>query len=193
MTPAISSIAMPGTAPRDMLLRKIGWLCQGVRVMIVVLIAWLFIKTVIFWMSDVKVVEMTRLTLHVDVSGLSATQKLLGFTLDVATGWGLSFAAYFSIWQLFSGFLRGEIFTVDAALRLRRAGLFVLARAIVLPLSRAVEAMIITAHLPPDTQVFALNFLSGDFSNLLTGAILVQLAQVFKAAAEIADENAQII
>jgi Protein of unknown function (DUF2975) len=194
MTPAISSLALPGTTPGDTLLRrKIGWLCQSIRVMIVVFIAWLFIKTGIFWMSDKKIVEMARLTLHVDVSGLSATQKLLGFSLETATGWALNFAAYFSIWQLFSGFLRGKIFTVEAALRLRRAGLFVLARTIVLPLWRAANAMIITAHLPPDQHRVALDLLSGDFSNLLTGAIVVALAQVFKAAAEIATENAQII
>jgi hypothetical protein len=53
--------------------------------------------------------------------------------------------------------------------------------------------MIITAHLPPDQHRVALDLLSGDFSNLLTGAIVVALAQVFKAAAEIATENAQII
>jgi hypothetical protein len=187
------SRASVGTTPSDILLNKIGWLCQTVRVMIVILLCWLFVKTGIYWMSDAKIVAMTRLTLQVDVSGLTSSQKFLGFALDLATGWALNFAAYFSLWQLFSGFLRGEIFTVAAALRLRRAGLFVLTRAAVIPLWRSAEAMIVTAHLSPDGRVSALHFLSGDFSNLLVGAVVVALAQVFLATAEIAAENAQIV
>ena len=70
-----------------------------------------------------------------------------------------------------------------------RAGLFVLARAFVLPLWRAADAMMITAHLPARQHLFDLNFLAGDFSNLLTGVIIIALAQVFKAAGEIASEK----
>ena len=50
-----------------MLLRKIGWLCQSVRVMIVVLLAWLLVKTGIYWTSDDKIIDLTRFTLHMDV------------------------------------------------------------------------------------------------------------------------------
>ena len=76
MTPALS-IAPIDAAPSGVLLRRIGWLCQSVRAMIVILILWLFIKTGIFWLSDEKIADMARLTLDVDVSGLSATQKIL--------------------------------------------------------------------------------------------------------------------
>jgi hypothetical protein len=189
----LASIATAGSAPGDPLLRKIGWLCQAVRAMIVILLVWLFVKTAIFWMSDDKIADMARFTLHADIGGVSVTQKWLGFALTLATVWAINLAIYSAIWRLFSGFLRGEVFTVAAALRLRWAGVFSLAAVLVFPLYRMLEAMIVTAHLPSDQHAAPLGFISGDFSNLLVGAIIIALAQVFKAAAEIAIENAQIV
>ncbi|MGD0186498.1 MAG: DUF2975 domain-containing protein [Roseiarcus sp.] len=187
LAPSASSI------PSDALLHKIGWLCQAVRAMILVLLVWLLVKSAIFWTSDDKIADMARFTLHTDIGHVGVTQKWLGFALTLATVWAINLAIYAAIWRLFSGFLRSEVFTVAAALRMRWAGVFTLAAVPVFPLYRMLEGVIVTAHLPADQHAAPLSFIAGDFSNLLMGAIIIALAQVYKGAAEIADEHAQIL
>src|SRR5262249_8336732 len=98
----------------------------------------------------------------------------------------------FCIWRLVGTYLAGRVFTVDAALWLRRTGIAGVAAIMVAVTARTIVASIITGQpvLVPPRGSFVL---PQDLLHLIFSVFVLGLAHIFKAAAEMADDHAQII
>jgi len=171
---------------------KVGWLCQVIRVAAIVYAGWIIIWLVAGWSDERGIIERYGSFLHTDLAGMAGWQRALAFGIQFAI-WLVTAAACISVWRLFTSYLNGHIFTVDAAVWLRRVALLGTIAKLADIAARPLVSMIVTAHLPPGHRLFNVLFLPNDLLNLLFLVSLLALAQIFKVAAEIAEEQRQFV
>jgi ACR3 family arsenite efflux pump ArsB len=97
------------------------------------------------------------------------------------------------LWTLFGGYARGEIFSLAAALRLRRLGLAVMSLFVARPLTTALLSAVVTSNAPPGQRHVVLSLGSDDYFCLLMGVVLLAIARVMREAARLAQENAEFV
>lgn len=179
-------------AALNQLRRKIGWLCQFVRFAALAYALWTLYAITTMWLSKTQVAGHYGNWLRADLSGITDWQRLGGYFVHFAV-WLLAAACVYSAWRLFSGFLAGRIFTADAAIWMRRAGMFGLAAQIADMFTRPIVTALVSMHLPTGSRMTGISFNQNDLVFLMLLTALVALAHVFKTAAEIAEENEGII
>ncbi len=172
--------------------QQIGWLCQFVRFAALAYAAWVLFSITTLWLDAGQVAKHYGNWLRVDLSGITGWQRLAGFSIHFGI-WLLVAACVYCAWQLFSGFLAGRIFTLDAAIWLRRTALLGLAAQIADILTRPLVTAITTLHLPQGARHLAISFNQVDLVLLMFLAALVALAHIFKTAAAIAADNEGIV
>jgi hypothetical protein len=185
-------IATPATTSVDALRQRIGWLCQALRFAAPAYALWVFVLLVRHWANAEEVTRAYSHLLRADLGEVPTTARLGGFCLHMIP-WGLTAVACFQLWRLFSGFLAGRVFTLDAALTLRclaLAGLGAMATDMVV---RPLLSIVVTLHMPPGGRHVGFFFQPNDLLNLMFLFGLFALAQVFKVAAEIAEDHAAIV
>ncbi|MGJ0394916.1 MAG: DUF2975 domain-containing protein [Methylocystis sp.] len=175
----------------DSLRRRIGWLCQTLRIALVAYCLWILFTIAMFW-SDESAVVSRFASLKVDVEGLSAYQRLAGFGVSFAI-WTLLVVACYAGWRLFSAYLEGRIFTPDAAGWLRALALAGLVAALVDIATRPLTSLILTSHKAAGAHMVSVYLRPEDLSTIMLLATLLALAHIQKTAADIADEHAQIV
>ncbi|MBM3552633.1 MAG: DUF2975 domain-containing protein [Alphaproteobacteria bacterium] len=175
----------------DSLRRRIGWLCQALRVALVAYCLWILVTISMFW-SDESLVVSHFASLKVDVEGMTAYQRLAGFGVSFVI-WTLLVAACYAGWRLFSGYLEGRIFTPDASGWLRSLALMGLIAALVDIAARPLMSLILTAHKAAGAHMVSVYLRPEDLSTLMLLATLLALAHIQKTAADIADEHSQIV
>lgn len=153
---------------------------------------WTLYAITTLWLSKTRVVGHYGQWLHADLSGISDWQRAAGYLVHVVV-WLLVAACVYSAWRLFSGFLAGRIFTTDAAIWMRRAGMFGLAAQIADIVTRPIVSILVSMHLPTGSRMVGISFNQNDLVFLMLLTALVALAHVFKSAAEIAEENEGIV
>ena len=189
MTDRIDDFALP----RDhQLRRRIGWLCQAMRLAALAYAAWVLAAILWYWSSEDLVLRYFRSVLQVDLTAISAGRRLAGFAVHFGL-WLMAAAACLSTWQLFTLYLRGEIFTLAAARWLRRIGVFGLASELGDIVSRPLVSLIVSADEAPGRHMVAVFFNPSDLLNVLFLTGFLALAHIFTVAAEIADEHSQIV
>jgi hypothetical protein len=106
-------------------------------------------------------------------------------------------AVFYCIWRLMGVYVTGRIFAVAAAIWMRRAGALGLAGSLASILWRRLLLLVFTGHLhpAPGDLLFALGNLvtPADLLRVLFCLYVLALGQIFKAAAEIAEDNARIV
>jgi hypothetical protein len=171
--------------------KKIGWLCQIIRGMAVVWALWILYFVVTFWGNREKAAGAYSKLAHFDPATLPDLNYYAAFGI-MLLDWCLVAAVAFTLWRLFSLYLSGVIFSVEAALGLRRLALvggFTLAFDIV---KRPVIFQLMTAgHDTGDRHGWF--FQPADLLDAIFVTFLFSLAYIFKTAAELADEHAQIV
>jgi len=177
-------------APTD-LRSRIGWICQAIRIGAVIWIIWVVILVVMVWSDRSAMLVNYGRFLGVDLSGVSTRQYASAFALglvDCAVAGGVPFC----LWRLSATYLAGRVFTVDAALWLRRTGLAAMAAVGTDVVLRLVISAIFTGRvvLVPAQGLF-IN--PQDLLHVILAMFLLSLASIFKAAAELADDHAQIV
>lgn len=188
-------ISTQGTLPspaQQALHAQIGWLCQFVRFSALAYAAWTLMTITSLWLDAPRVAAHYGHWLRVDLTGITDWQRFAGFGIHFSI-WLLVAACVYSAWRLFSGFLAGRIFTLDAAIWLRRTALLGLAAQIADVLTRPFVTGIMTLHLPRGERQLAIGFNQVDLVLLMFLAALVALAHIFKTAAAIAADNEGII
>jgi hypothetical protein len=184
---ALSTLGRPQAALR----KKIGWICQFIRAMAIAWIAWLLYVVVAFWSDREKVVNAYLKSLKINPS------ELPDFSYHAAFGvalfdWALTALVVASLWRLLSIYIAGNVFTVEASLALRRVALLGgLAKAFDL-LARPLVFALLTAGHDAGGQ-HGLFFAPNDLLEAIYIAFLFSLATIFKSAAELAEEHAQIV
>lgn len=185
--------ALPATpASRDTLAQRIGPLCQIVRLLAALYAGWTLVTITWLWADPARLTRAYAGLLGADTAGIGVAQRLAGFAVHFSI-WCLVAAACFSAWRLFSGFLSGAIFTREAAIWLRRVGLFGIAAEVLDLLARPLLSLIVTLHRGAGQKMISVSFNQPDLAFLMFLTALVALAHVQKAAAEIAEENEGIV
>jgi hypothetical protein len=174
--------------------KKIGWICQSVRIAALAYAIWVLYLLTTYWSDATAINNGYGRFLHKDLSGIAPWQQAAAFGLNFAI-WLFAAAACYSAWRLFTTYLAGNIFTLDAALWLRRLALYgVIAQGLGIA-TRPLISVILTMHFPAGQQLRIVNvfFQPDDLAMMLLLLCLLALAHVHKTAAEIAGEHALFV
>jgi hypothetical protein len=180
-----------GFGVQAMLRQKIGWLCQLIRGMAVAWALWVLYFVIAFWGDRPRVTGV-----HAHLGGFepAALPDLPNYAAFGITflDWCLVAAVTFALWRLFSLYLAGVILSVQAAPGLRRLALvggFTLVFDI---LMRPVIFNLMTVGHDTGGR-HGWFFQPADLLDAIFVTFLFSLAYIFKTAAELADEHAQIV
>jgi len=194
MSDAVIHLETPplATSPlRAGLRARIGWICHALRIAAVLWIGWGVLWTLVGWSDKARILGSYGFWFSTDFTQVSDARYAAAFAvalLSVAAGVPIVIC----IWRLAGTYLAGQVFTVDAALWLRRTGIAGIAAILVSIPARVAAASIIAGQLvliPPRGSFV----LPQDLLHLIFVAFVLALAHIFKAAAEMADDHAQII
>lgn len=183
--------ALVGSAG-EQLRQRIGLLCHAIRLAAAGYALWVLATLILYWSDAAGVARNYGHLLGADLSGIGTWQLAAGFCTHFFI-WAFTAAACYSAWRLFSGYLAGRIFTPDAALWLRRVGVFGLTAQLGDMVTRPLVIMIASARLPAGSRMLGFFTNPVDLLNILFLTGFIALAHVFRAATEIADEHAQIV
>src|SRR5262245_46279559 len=143
-----AQIEVPSLAARASLRGRIGWICHALRIAAVVWIGWAVVESLVPWTDKAKILESYGHWFSADFTGVSDARyaaAVVAVLLSLAAG----VPVVICIWRLAGTYLAGRVFTVEAALWLRRAGVAGVAAIVVSVLMRAVIASIIAGQLVP--------------------------------------------
>jgi hypothetical protein len=173
---------------------RIGWLCHLIRAAAAAYAMWLLAVLAWYWSDYAAIVQGFGRFLKVDLSGISSAQYAMAVLGNLA-GWALQAAISYCIWCQFGTYLRGRIFTADAALWMRRLGIAGLAALLFGLVWRHLIIVVMTFHLHLPLRTLDATPWAGPFDVLraLFCFTVIGLAWIYEAAAEMADENAQIV
>ena len=183
-------------AAQSALRSRIKWLCRSIQA---AALAWsLWVPVSFFWhwlpIDPARIASALGYALKMDISGLSQTQVewFLAMTLVV---WIPDLALAYCIWRLFGTYLQGQIFTAEAAIWMRRVGVSGLAAVAAEVIVRKLGLLVLTGHvqLPISTLLTFQTVVPGDLLRVIFSLFVTALALIFKAAAELADDHAQIV
>lgn len=186
------TILSPAVTPEAALRARIGWLCHLLRLAALAYAVWVFVLVALHWSDGPEVTRVYSHLLRATLTEVPQGQRLGGFLVQMVS-WGLLVGACVAMWRLFSGFLAGRVFTLDAALTLRCVALFGLAAETVDMIGRPLLSVLVSIHMPQGQRHLGFFFQTNDLLNLMFLGGLLALAQVFKVAAEIAEDNAAIV
>ena len=177
-----SALAVPA---ETQIRARIAWICQVLRAAAVIYPAWVACGVVSFWLDE-RTIRAAYPAESGLTSALTVHQKILGLCIS-AFLWLFVLSASISMWRLFSVYLRGQVFSAQAARLLCRVGAWGLA-AVALDIAfRPILGWVLGTRSPmvlmrPDDLAFAMIFVG-----------LLVLGRIYKAAAEIAAEYAQFV
>ena len=171
---------------------RIGWLCQILRFAALAYPLWILVLLALHWSNADEVTRAYSHWLKAQLLEVPTAQRLGGFLIQMVP-FGFTVAACWNLWTLFTGFLAGRVFTLDAALTLRRLSLFGLTAMAIDIAARPLVTGLMSIHMPPGSRHLAVFFQPHDLLNLMFLGGLLALAQVFKVAAEIAEDHAAIV
>ncbi len=194
MSEDIDSPLPAGPAPSiiaQLLRKKIGWLCQLIRFAAIVWSGWILYLVVNFWGDRSRATLAYGRISGAEPAPLADFNYFAAFGLELAA-WALTAAVALTLWRLFSRYLQGEIFTVSAAVDLRRLAAVGAATLIFSVAQRPAVFHLMTAG--RDTAGRHMPFFQpNDLLDAIFVTFLFSLAYIFKTAAELADEHAQIV
>lgn len=171
---------------------RIGRLCHLLRLAAPIYALWVLILLAMHWSNPTEATTSVSYWARAPITEIPPTGRLHAFLLQLP-GWGLLAAACYHLWRLFSGFLAGDVFTLAATTRLRCTAVAGIAAMVAEFLSRPLVVIVSTLHMPPGSRYMAIFFQPGDLLNLMFLGGLLALAQVFRVAAEIAEDHAAIV
>ncbi len=186
------TILSPAVTPEAALRARIGWLCHLLRLAALAYAVWVFVLIALHWSDGPEATRTYSHWLRATLTEIPPMQRLGGFLVHMVS-WGLLVGACVAMWRLFSGFLAGRVFTLDTALTLRCLALFGLASEAADMFGRPILSVLVSLHMPPGQRHLGFFFRTDDLLNLMFLGGLLALAQVFKVAAEIAEDNAAIV
>jgi hypothetical protein len=193
MTEIMHTDGQPAAGPRTDLRLRIGWICHGLRIGSVIWVGWAVARLLVFWSDKAEVLAVLQRSFSVDLAGASDGRYAAAVAV-VLIDCAVSVVVVICIWRLVGTYLAGRVFSVDAALWLRRTGIAGIAAVVVDVLARIATISMLAGHLilmPP--RGFAFFIVPQDLLHLIFAVFVFALAHIFKAAAEMADDHAQIV
>ena len=171
---------------------RIGWICHALRIAAILWITWLLGFVVYYWSDKAQMLKNYERIFSVDLGDVSAARYAAAFAA-VMVSLAVGAIVVVCIWRLATTYLAGRVFTVDAALWLRRTGFAAISATIVDVLMRVVAASILVGRFVPISPRGYYYLLPQDLLHMIFAVFVFALAHIFKAAAEMAQEQAQIV
>jgi hypothetical protein len=171
---------------------RIGWICHALRIAAVVWFSWGSAVLLYVWSDHARVTQGWGQLFSLDLSGISDARYAAAFAVALVD-LAVSAVVAACLWRLASTYLAGRVFTVDAAWWLRRTGIAGFAAIAVDIVARLVVASILTGQFVPMPTRGFIYFMPQDVLHLIFAAFVFALAYIFQAAAELADDHAQIV
>jgi hypothetical protein len=188
------TFADPQDAKLVALRKKIGRICQSVRLAAPAYAAWVLYLNATYWSDAAAINNGYGRHLQADLSAIQPWQQAAAFGVNFIV-WLFAAYACYSAWRLFTLFLSGEVLTPGAALWLRRLALYGAVSEILSIVTRPLLSVILTLHFPAgqNSRIVNIFFQPNDLAFLLLLFGLLALAHIQKSAAEIAGEHAQFV
>jgi len=180
------------SSPRDARLReKIGWICQAVRIAGVVWLLWGIAQSLWVWTRRADFIDKALKNYGIDPATISDFNYWLAYSPVLVT---IAFDAFMvsRLWLLVRGYLKGDIFSVEAACRLRTVALAGFAATAVSAIARPMQFALMSPTLLTRLSPWQLILPETLLYALICGFLLA-LAAIFKAGAEVAEENRQFV
>ena len=167
------------------------------RIAAVLWSGWVLATIILNWYhSDpAKMMEDLGRALNADLSGFSNAQMTSFYVIWLSL-WPFNVAVAYSIWRLYGTFLQGRIFTVDAAIWMRRMGTMGLVAVLMGIVWGRIALFILTSHthLPAvNVLLFSQPVSPAHLMLMLFCLVVIALGHIFKTAAEIAADYARIV
>ena len=185
----------PQTPPPAGQPARIGWLCHLIRAAAAAQAIWTLALIAWWWSDSTAIMKAYGTFLKLDVSAASSSQYAVAVAINLC-GWALYAAISYCIWRQFGTYLQGRVFTVDAAIWMRRVGMTGCAALIFSLLARHLIVVVLAFHLhAPLGALLAVPPWAGPFDALqaLFFLAVIALAQIHYAAAELAEDHAKIV
>ena len=123
-------------------------------------------------------------------TGSAGAVAVVAFMLCQATTFGL---ALYALWRAFGEIAGRDHVDHVAALWMSRAGKAFLATSVLMILSRPALSAIISLDAPPGQRFLSLGIGTSELMALLVSAVLTLVARIMTVAAELAEDNRQIV
>jgi hypothetical protein len=173
---------------------KIAWLCHLTRAAALGWAAWTLIATMWVWADPERTADMLGRYLNVDLGVFSCSQIAWTFAAQVVAWIPIAAVAY-CIWRLFGTYLRGHIFTEDAAAWVQRIGVAGLITVTISIIMRRIMWLVLTSYsgLPLGTRLVSQIIIPNDLLAVLFSLFVLAIGHVFRIAVQIEDDNASIV
>jgi Protein of unknown function (DUF2975) len=171
---------------------RIGWICRLGRYLSAGYALWTLWLVVSFWLNAPLVERRFAALAGLEAHSVSAATRLAGFSLSFVS-WIAVAATCWAGWRLFSAYLGGRIFTPDSADLLRRTTLFGIAAVLIDVAIRPMLVWLVSGVFPQFAKAPWYYFSPNDLALLIFLLSLFAIAHIFKVAAELAAENAEIL
>jgi len=172
-------------------LRKLQRLAHVLRAVSAGYAVWVLWRILTWWLDADKVLRDYSSFLGKDLSGMADWQRLAALTVD-SVAWALLALAVAHCWK-FLNFLTQATRWTDASLHITRCAWFAIACESITELTRPVQSLLMTIHLPANEQVWTWNFRTVDMLAILFCVALLMFAYVFAWTVEIAEENRSFV
>ena len=168
--------------------QKIGWICQSIRWLLLAFLAWSAWRIISQSLDAREIVDQIAKTRSVDVT----VERFLWSRLPIFLDWFVAGGFVLAVWRLMSGYLAGDIFSAEAAKRLRLVGLAGLVAQIfdmaARPVAFAIESLDMMRGLPWSAYLAPLDLLL-----IIVAVFILGLARIYGAAAKISDEHLRFV
>lgn len=187
----------PRTAPAHPPFPAVGPLGRFAAVMcFVVAIGGALAELALAWVwlspSLVETLVAPRIGLAAGVAALDGGTRLVGFAVSMLPLSVLLYALH-QAYKLFDAYRLGNVFTLDAPVRLRRIGQSMLALAVLRPLTATLLGLVLTASAPPGQRILAIGISIDDYMIAVFGGLILAIGHVMVEAARLAEDNRQIV
>jgi hypothetical protein len=187
----MSSETFPHSPQMISLQNKIGWICQSLRWLIFVWLGWILIMISLPLFDLAGTIERTNAALHLSVDPVT-TQSFIASRCIIYMEWTVATLIGIAGWKLMTGYLNGDIFSEAAADNLKRVGQAALLATLVGVITRPISTWMLSHtyfHTIPKWQFLT----PQDLLYVLIGLLIIGLARIYHAAAEINAENKSFI
>ena len=146
---------------------------------------WLYLDSWIPMLADLTP-EAIRL------EALTPWTRLLGFLISMIPA-AVMMYGLLQMRALFKQYQRGQIFTGQALLRLRKFAWTLLLSSALKPLIGAVLSVLLSLSNPPGQRMLVLTLSSNDIAMLFISGVFIVIAWIMAEGVRLADDNAQIV
>jgi hypothetical protein len=186
-------VPTPAPAPVALLKQRLRRTTTFVRTLIVLGAVALLAHTAWAWISPERALEeFTKISATPHVDRITLQAQVLG-ALWTLLPVGIILLGLLRLWQLFSEFREGRVFSLRALASLRGFARCLVASAVVAPIYGSVLSVIVTWVNGPGRRELTLQVSSDDYTLLLLGAVLLALSSVMTEAARVAEDNAGFV